>query len=241
VEGWCSVEDLTCWGFAHAPVVMANEAHNGLTRCVRTRDIGVRIIGAAHHGGVRRLAMEALPWPDDGSPGPIGAIPPTAGGYLAQPEMRTLITTALDLGWSLWAYEARIDPGKDDAELVSLEFTTWREREQAKNLCQLRAAAPGEALLVWCGNGHACKHAGSQWVPMGHHFAAMSGIQQFVIDQVVTVDFPRPRSAAMGTGAAVSAQRHPGRLRPAPQAFSATRSAGCRSAWMRSSSRPTTS
>jgi hypothetical protein len=101
-----------------------------------------------------------------------------------------LITTALDLGWSLWAYEARIDPGKDDAELVSMEFTNWREREQAKNLCQLRAAAPGEALLVWCGNGHACKDAGSEWVPMGHHFAAMSGIQQFVIDQVVTVDFP---------------------------------------------------
>lgn len=30
VEGWCPVEDLVRWGFAHAPVVMANEAHNGL-------------------------------------------------------------------------------------------------------------------------------------------------------------------------------------------------------------------
>jgi hypothetical protein len=30
VDGWCSVEDLTQWAFAHAPVVMANEAHNGL-------------------------------------------------------------------------------------------------------------------------------------------------------------------------------------------------------------------
>jgi hypothetical protein len=25
VEGWCSVEELTRWGFAYAPVVMANE------------------------------------------------------------------------------------------------------------------------------------------------------------------------------------------------------------------------
>jgi len=189
VEGWCSVEDLTRWGFTHAPVVMANEAHSGLARCIRTREVGVRIIQAAHQAGVRRLAMEALPWPADKSPGPIHALPPGTGGYLAQPEMIRLTATALELGWSLWAYEAVIDPGKDPAELLSTEFTNWREHEQARNLCQLLAAAPGEPLLVWCGNGHACKHADSEWVPMGNHFEAMSGIQQFVIDQTVTIDF----------------------------------------------------
>ena len=36
MEGCCPVEDLVRWGFAHAPVVMANEAHNGLARCIRT-------------------------------------------------------------------------------------------------------------------------------------------------------------------------------------------------------------
>ncbi len=60
MEGWGSVEELTRWGFTHAPVVMANEAHSGLTRCIRTREIGIRIIQAAHRAGVRRLAMEAL-------------------------------------------------------------------------------------------------------------------------------------------------------------------------------------
>jgi len=189
VEGWCSVEELAQWGFAHSPVVMANEAHNGLKRCIRTREIGIRMIQAAHQAGVRRLAMEALPWPDGNRPGPIRAIPSRDGGYLAQPEMRRLITTALELGWSLWAYEAVIDHGKDPAELVSTEFTNWREREQAKNLCQLLAAAPEDRLLVWCGNGHATRHAAGEWVPMGYHFAAMSGIQQFVIDQTATVDF----------------------------------------------------
>jgi hypothetical protein len=54
VEGWCPVEDLVRWGFAHAPVVMANEAHNGLTRCVRTREVGVRMIQAAHEAGFLR-------------------------------------------------------------------------------------------------------------------------------------------------------------------------------------------
>jgi len=38
VEGWRPVEDLIPWGFGQAPVVMANEAHNGLTRCIRIRD-----------------------------------------------------------------------------------------------------------------------------------------------------------------------------------------------------------
>ena len=86
MEGWRSVEELIGWGFAHAQVVMANEAHNGLKRCIRTREVGIRMIRAAHEAGVRRLAMEALPWPDDGSPGPdpgypvgLGWLPGSAG------------------------------------------------------------------------------------------------------------------------------------------------------------------
>jgi hypothetical protein len=189
MEGWCSVEDLTRWGFGHSPVVMANEAHNGLARCVRTREVGARIIRAAHDAGVRRLAMEALPWPADGSPGPITAIPEVPFGYLTQPDMRALISTALGLGWSLWAYEASIEPDRKPGEPPTLESTNRREREQAGNLCQLMAAAPGEPLLVWCGNSHAMKTVSSEWVPMGYHFAAMSGIEHFVIDQAVTVEF----------------------------------------------------
>jgi hypothetical protein len=214
VEGWCSVEDLTQWGFSQSPVVMANEAHSGLARCMRTREVGVRIIQAAHQAGVRRLAMEALPWPADDSPGPMRDIPPGAGGYLVQPDMRRLIATALELGWSLWAYEAAVDPGKDQAELLSVEFTNWREREQASNLCQLLAAAPGKQLLVWCGNSHASRQADSEWVPMGYHFAAMSGIQQFVIDQAVTIDFtgdgPQPWVHELLAGLSVTLGAHGG-------------------------------
>jgi hypothetical protein len=189
VDGWCSVEDLTQLAFSRAPVVMANEAHNGVTRCVRTREVGIRMIRAAHQAGVRRLAMEALPSPAQDPPERVLAIPGEAGGYLGQPDMRRLITTALDLGWRLYGYEAAIGPGKDPAELISMEFTNWREREQARHLCQILAAAPEDPLLVWCGNSHAVRYADSEWVPMGHHFAATSGIQHFVIDQTVTVDF----------------------------------------------------
>jgi hypothetical protein len=186
VEGWRPVEDVIRWGFTQAPVVMANEAHDGLARCVRTREAGVRMIRAAHEAGVRRLAMEALPWPAPDTPGPIQAILWVGGGYLTQPDMRQLIQAALDLGWTLWAYEA------DMASYTgprTMERTNWREREQARNLCQVVAAAPTEPLLVWCGNSHASKQGGGEWVPMGWHFRAMSGIDQFVISQTVTAAF----------------------------------------------------
>ena len=52
VEGWCSLEELTLWGFGCSRVVMAHEAHSGLARCIRTREAGVRIIQAAHQAGV---------------------------------------------------------------------------------------------------------------------------------------------------------------------------------------------
>jgi len=195
VDGWQPVEELTRWGFAHAPVVMANEAHSGLQRCVRTRQVGVRMVRAAHEAGVRRLAMEALPWRPDGAPGPIRDIrdiPPGQQGYLAQPDMRTLMATALDLGWTLWAYDAviAVPADHDPAEFLTLEFTNWREREQARNLCQVLEAAPGEPLLVWSGNSHASTEPGDDgWVPMGCLFPGLSGIDPFVIDQTVTVDF----------------------------------------------------
>ena len=197
MEGWRPVEDLIRWGFAHAPVVMANEAHNGLARCIRTREVGVRMIRAAHEAGVRRLAMEALPWPTKDTPGPIRAIPSGAAGYLAQPDMRRLITAALDLGWSLWAYEAvfEITVDTDPDEMLSMEFTNWREREQAGHLCRVLAEAPAEPLLVWCGNSHASKTRDSEWGPMGWHFRTMSGTDPFVIDQAVSVIFegePQP-------------------------------------------------
>ena len=202
MEGWRPVEDVIQWGFGQRPVVMANEAHDGLARCVRTRVIGARMIRAANQAGVRRLAMEALHWLAKDVPGPITTLPGDAGGYLAQPEMRAMIGTALDLGWTLWAYETQFEvtPETDRDWLLSLEFTNRREREQATNLCQLLETAPGEPMLVWCGNGHASKHGTAtpgddEWVPMGWHFREMSSIDPFVIDQTVTVAWdgePRP-------------------------------------------------
>jgi hypothetical protein len=178
---------------------MANEAHDGWTHSARTRESGISIIEAAHAAGVRRLAMEALNWPSPGVAGPIRAFPARAGGYLAQPDMRKLIAAALDLGWSLWAYDpeevpAGTDP-TDPAAMLTMEFTNWRDREQARNLSRLVKDAAGEPLLVWYGGDHAAKVPAGAWVTMGCHFPGLSGVEAFVIDQTVTVEWkgrPQP-------------------------------------------------
>jgi len=191
MDRWMSVEDLVEHGFGRSMVVMANEAHDGMRRCVRTREVGVRIVHAAHEVGVRRLAMEALPWPAKDVAGPIRKLPDPGGGYLAQPEMQTLISTALGLGWTLWAYEMRMefDPSTDPQELLTMSFTNRREREQATNIVDLLRRSPGEPLLVWCGNGHACKEPIGDWTPMGWHVRQSIDVDPFVIDQTVTVQW----------------------------------------------------
>jgi len=134
---------------------------------------------------------------------------------LAQPDMRRLIATALELGWSLWAYEAvfEMTADTDPAKFLTTEFTNWREREQAANLCQLTAAALAQPLLVWCGNGHASKNQINDWIPMGWHFHAMSGTDPFVIDQTVTVAFenrPQPWVAELLAGLGETLAAHGG-------------------------------
>jgi hypothetical protein len=176
-------EALLRSGFERSRVVMMNEAHDGQLRCVRTRQIGLRLLPTAHDLGVRHLAMEAL-WDrrlverantDRRLPG--------ADGYVGQPEMRALIQGALDLGWTLLAYEADI-AAAPDADPMSPVVTEWREREQARNL---RAALPGGPTLVWCGWGHLSKRSPPGRQTMAQHLQAMTGLEPFSLDQTITI------------------------------------------------------
>jgi hypothetical protein len=86
-------------GFQRPRVVMMNEAHDGWRRCIRTRQLGVRVLPAAHAAGARHLAMEAVSPAFADEANARGEVPDAASGYLAQPEMRDFIATALSLGW----------------------------------------------------------------------------------------------------------------------------------------------
>src|SRR5215218_2386558 len=176
---WRTPQELVEEGFRRSRVVMLNEAHHGLTRCVRSRRVGRQLLPSAHTMGARHLAMEAL------QPG---------DAYLAQPDMAELIQAALALGWTLWRYEADIDHAPAalvEQGLGSQAFTNWREIEQARNLAAVLAGLPAsDRLLVWCGNSHASRVTGDGWTSMGHQFAALVAEGAFVIDQTVTVAFP---------------------------------------------------
>ena len=210
---WRSPEKIVEIAFQRAPVVMMNEAHSGLKRCIRTRQIGKRILPVAHQAGVRHLAMEALfpAFVEYGNR--TRQIMEGNLGYLSQPEMKDLIQTALDLGWTLIPYEAdqfkwlsekhgldfSTSDGPDEkfqrwqqfqSEFTELEFTNWREKEQALNIIKALQSLPENSrLLVWCGNSHHSKQAEQEWIPMGYQVQQHSSINPFVIDQIGTVKF----------------------------------------------------
>jgi hypothetical protein len=163
-------EELLSIGFSRSRVVMMNEAHSRMKRCIRTREIGRRILPIAHEVGVRHMAMEAL-----------------YGPYLTQPELQALIDDAEGLGWRLIPYEV--------SQLMS---SNEREEGQARNLASALAQLPPETpILVWCGIGHLWKEPPrEEWIPMACRFWEMTGIEPFSIDQTVTVEFDPDTTSA---------------------------------------------
>lgn len=178
--------------FEWARIVMVNEAHNGFSRCPRTRHVGRRVIAVAHAAGCRTLAMEALPNFD--GPAEFLSRLPERFGYLAQPEMVAFVDEALGAGWQLVAYEQA--PGQilpeHRADQLNVAAANHRELMQAENLADIVSRVDG-SVMVWCGNDHAMRRVPpeSEWVPMGTRFAQITDETVFAIDQVATIRFAR--------------------------------------------------
>ncbi|GCE24076.1 hypothetical protein [Dictyobacter kobayashii] len=221
---WHTPEEILEIGFSRSPIVMINEAHHGALRCVRTRQVGVQLLPTAQRLGVRYLAMEMLfpayaeeanrtrTLPDLDALRSVEQAKPehqawmeqfmqrheilADADYLAQPEMREFIQSALDLDFTLIAYEA--DLTALPAQLSGEQETNWREEAQAQNLFNAFQELPMDArLLVWSGNHHLTKNimrGPNPWLPMGYQFKKLSHRNAFAIDQVQTVKFPFPDS-----------------------------------------------
>jgi hypothetical protein len=201
LSAWRSPEELIEHGLGRSRLVLMNEAHHRLTRCVRTREVGRALLPVAHGLGVRHLAMEAL-WPAAAEQANTKrALDDDLPGYLAQPDMRALVTAALDLGWTLHAYEADFASRPDFDHQETQVAINWREDQQARNLGAVVASlAPSERLLAWCGGGHLLRRpyevsSGEEaevprvWVPMGSLVAGYCGHEPFAIDQTITVAY----------------------------------------------------
>jgi hypothetical protein len=185
-------------GFGCSRLVLMNEAHHGLSRCLRTREVGLALLPLAGRLGVRHLAMEAL-WPAAAaSANATRRLDDDLPGYLGQPEMQALVNAALALGWMLHAYEADHAQAPFD-DWQSQDAINWREDQQARNLgavvTGLRASA---RILCWCGGGHLLRrpyevewNQGKPrvWIPMGSVVGRYGGVEPFAIDQNVTVAF----------------------------------------------------
>jgi hypothetical protein len=193
---WRTPEELVEVAVQRSRLVLANEAHNNLRRSIRARRVGARMIIAAHELGVRHLAMEALYSRDlVDRANRSRRLPHVNGGYLAQPEMRELIGTALECRWTLIAYEADLARKPEGLSRLSREETNWREEQQARNITNALAELPDPArLLVWCGNHHLAKRGTEGWRPMGSQLQELSGVQPFAIDQVLGVRFDESRA-----------------------------------------------
>jgi hypothetical protein len=118
------------------------------------------------------------------------AVPAADEGYLAQPEMRAFIQAALDVGWTLIAYEVDMRKWPPGIERLSHAGASWRDREQGENLAaEVRDLPDGAPVLVWCGNAHLARCAVDGWRPMALCFEEISGIAPFALDQAPSVHF----------------------------------------------------
>ena len=84
---WRTPQELVQEGLRRSRVVMLNEAHNGLTRCVRTGQLGRQLLPSAHAMGIRHLAMEALQPGDAETANATRQPPEAAGGLTGQAQL----------------------------------------------------------------------------------------------------------------------------------------------------------
>jgi hypothetical protein len=216
-----SAEQIAVTAAAASPVVILNEAHSGMLRSPRTREVGAALLPTFHAAGFRVLALEALDPGDARLINQSRRLPEYPSGYLSQPDMRALIQSALDLGWQMDGYDVTMaqyrqrlawagDPSGTTA-VLTFAYTQWREEQQAENLVRLWQLRARPKMVVWCGNGH-LKEGSTTVLPgqisptdrggrlrrMGGLFAALSGQDPFTIDQSCTVEWPGEGQGALG-------------------------------------------
>lgn len=202
-----SLEELLHYAAVQSPIVIVNEAHDGEWASASTRRLGKDMLTTLDSLGFKVLAMEALNRNEAEWANSQRTLPPTdPRNYTAAAEMRSLMQKALDLGWSLEAYDMTVrEAGQmmDAPEGANRTFayTQRREAREAQNLWHIYNQHGQQKTLVWCGNGHGSLQPVSvdffrpegpsqRLKMMGQLLWELSGIKPFVIDQTVTVSWP---------------------------------------------------
>lgn len=151
----------------NSQVVMINEAHEKPQHRVFTASL----LEDLYQQGFRYLAMETLsPFPNAS----LRQVNMLLGHYTCEPLAGELVRKALELGYTLVAYE----------DSSATHTVNQREYTQAQKIYQILEKEPKAKILVHAGQGHVEEGAGSDGrIPMAAYFKIIAGIDPLTIDQ----------------------------------------------------------
>lgn len=147
-------------------ILIINEAHHNAQHRAFTRSL----LRGLYDAGYRYLGLEAL-W--DEQINERGYPTLGSGYYIVEPEFGNLIYEALQMGYTLFGYEA--SEGKNGKE---------REIEQAENIRTFIDAHPDGKVLVHCGFSHVFEGSVPAWEKaMAGRLKEYTGIDPFTVNQ----------------------------------------------------------
>ncbi|MEM7203965.1 MAG: DUF6624 domain-containing protein [Planctomycetota bacterium] len=171
-------------------IVMLNEEHRSSVQ----RAFAHRLLEPLHALGFRYLALEAIAEPTDelhrrGHP------VLSTGPYVRDPIFGDLIRRAIEMGWTVVAYEAEPAERRPRPEDQSpMDAVNRREAAQANHLYERTLGRdPDARVLVLGGRDHIAEQAADGWIPMGAVLRARSGLDPLSINQMRLVEHSERR------------------------------------------------
>ncbi len=162
-------------------IVIINEAHHNSSHRVFTKSLLQNLFD----NGYNNLGLEALSNGEhldsilNNRKYPVLK----TGHYIKDPQFGDLVRNALEIGYSLFAYENMEKGGGKQ-----------REIEQAKNIEKIIHSKPNEKILIHCGFDHALEGTHDSWgKAMAGRLTEYTGINPLTINQVVYSEKSDPK------------------------------------------------
>jgi hypothetical protein len=158
-------------------IIIINEAHH----VPYHRIFITSILKGLYEKGFRYYGAETLDFADS-TINQRGYPLVNSGYYVVEPQFGNLIREALNLGFTLFTYEART--------LDSFSSPKQREIEQAKNIQQILKKNPSAKILIHAGYDHIREDSlGGAWEKaMALRLRELTGINPFTINQEVLTE-----------------------------------------------------
>jgi hypothetical protein len=142
-------------------VLLFNEAHNRGQHRTFMRSL----LPDLYRAGFRYLAVESIDIKDTMLMA-RGYPTQKSGYYVREPAFGQLIRDALQIGFSIVAYE---DTTANDTALNYQQNLNKREKIQADNLVRALQRDTAGKMIVWAGHSHINKQSNTEWITMGQH------------------------------------------------------------------------